>query len=221
MNPLNKNTYFESREAVGKIFAKQLEYLKDEKVTVLAVSPGGLLIGVEIAKLLDSDVGMLQLKHVGIPGDTNLGVINNYGGFTYDQNISKGEIEEFNLEYRNSIEANKFNAMHAMHVMSGIGELSPRDYTDKNVIIVTDFARTGTSIKAALDFLKHASTKSINIVTAVAQTGAVDIMHQYGDKVLCLHATDKDFGSDHYFEDNSIPDDENVVKILSKAIVIK
>jgi putative phosphoribosyl transferase len=221
MNPINKNTYFESRKAVGKIFAKQLEYLKNEKVTVLAVSPGGLLIGSEIAKLLDSEVGMLQLKHVGIPGDSNLGVINNYGGFTYAQNISKGEIEEYNLEYRNSIEANKFNAMHSMHVMSGIGELSPKDFLDKNVIIVTDFARTGTSIKAALDFLKHASPKFIVIVTAVAQTGAIDIMHQFGDKVLCLHATDKDFGSDHYFDDNSIPDNEDVIKILSRAVIIK
>ena len=220
MNPINKNAYFESRKSVGKKFASQLEFLKDEKVAVLAVSPGGLIIASEISKLLDSEVGMLQLKHVKIPGSVDLGVINSGGGFTYGQNITGGEIEEFNIEYRTSIDASKFNAMHDLHVMSGIGELAPKDFADKNVIIVTDMARTGTTIKAALDFLHHTTLKSVIIVAAVAQPTAIDIMHRNSDRVLCLHATDKDFGSDHYFADNSIPDNDNIIKILSRTIPI-
>lgn len=218
MNPVNKNAYFESRKAVGKKFASQLEYLKDEKVAVLAVSPGGLIIASEIAKFLDSDLGMLQLKHVKIPGDTDLGVINDIGGFTYGQNITNGEIEEYNQEYRNSIEAGKMNAMHELHVMSSSGNLDTKNFENKNVIIVSDMARTGTSIKAALDFLHHTTVISITMVIAVAQPSAVDIMHRYSDKVLCLHSTDKDFGSDHYFADNSIPDNDEIVQILSSAV---
>lgn len=218
MNPINKNAYFESRKAVGKKFAHQLEYMKDKKVVILAVSPGGLIIAAEIAKLLESELGMLQLKHVKIPGDADLGVINNVGGFTYGQAITKGEIEEFNIEYRNSIEAGKMNAMHDLHVMSSAGDLETKKFENKNVIIVSDMARTGTSIKAALDFLHHTTLKSVTMVVAVAQPVAVDIMHRYSDKVLCLHATDKEFGSDHYFADNSIPDSDDITRILSRSV---
>jgi predicted phosphoribosyltransferase len=218
MNPINKNAYFESRKAVGKKFAGQLKSLKDEKVAIIAVSPGGLIIASEIAKFLDSELGMLQLKHVKIPGDADLGVINNIGGFTYGQNITKGEIEEFNIEYRNSIEAGKLNAMHDLHVMSNSGALDPSIFSNKNVIIVSDMARTGTSLQAALDFLHHTTVKSITMVAAVAQPLAVDIMHRNSDKVLCLHATDKEFSSDHYFADNSIPDSDDITKLLSRSV---
>jgi putative phosphoribosyl transferase len=218
MNPINKNAYFGSREAVGIQLADQLEYLKDENVAILAVSPGGLIIASEIAKKLNTEVSMLQLKHVDIPGGEDLGVMNYGGDFTYTQGMTHGEIEEYNIEYRNSIDASKFDAMHKLHVMGGQGEIKSETFSGKYVIIVSDMARTGTSIKAALDFLKPADTKAICMVVAVALSGAIDIMHQYADKVFCLHATDKEFGSDHYFADNSIPNDKSIVKLLSSSL---
>ncbi len=161
---------------------------------------------------------MLQLKHVEIPGGTDMGVMSSAGNFTYKQGMTNGEIEEYNIEYRNSIDAGKFDAMHKLHVMGGQGEIKPEAFSGKYVIIVSDMARTGTSIKAALDFLKPADTKAICMVVAVALTGAIDIMHQYADKVFCLHSTDKEFGSDHYFADNSLPDDESVIQLLSSSL---
>ena len=126
MNPINKNAYFESREAVGIELAKQLEYLKTLNPAVLAVSPGGLIIASEISKRLGCRVSMLQLRHVEIPGDADLGVMSSSGNLTYNRSISEGEIEEYNTEYRNSIAASKFNAMHQLHVMSGQGEINPK-----------------------------------------------------------------------------------------------
>lgn len=220
MNPINKNAYFGSREAVGIQLAEQLDYLKTENVAILAVSPGGLIIANEIAKRLGSEVSMLQLKHVSIPGDTDIGVMSSAGGFTYAQGLTSGEIEDYNMEYRNSISASKFNAMHELNVVGGRGTIKPSNFSGKYVIIVSDMARTGTSIKAALDFLKPADTKAICMVVAVALTGAIDTMHQYADKVFCLHATDKEFGSDHYFADNSIPNDETIIKLLSSSLAL-
>lgn len=220
MNPINKNAYFGSREAVGIQLAEQLEYLKDKNPAVLAVSPGGLIIGNEIAKKLNSEVSMLQLRHIEIPGGEDMGVINSAGGFTYSQGLTNGEIEDYNMEYRNSIAASKFDAMHKLHVVNGHGEIKPESFNNKCVIIVTDLARTGTSIKAALEFLKPAKTDYVCIVTAVAFSGAVDTMHQYGDKVFCLHATDKEFGSDHYFADNSLPNDQKIISLLSNSLAM-
>ncbi len=220
MSPINKNAYFGSREAVGRQLAEQMEYLKSENIAVLAVSPGGLIIASEISKYLNAEISMLQLGHIKIPGGTDMGVINNSGLFTQSQSITDGEIEEYNIEYRNSIEASKFDAMHNLNVMSNSGVLKPQNFSQKYVIIVSDLARTGTSIKAAIDFLKPADTKAICVVTAVSITKAIDVIHQYADKVFCLHATDKDFGSDHYFADNSIPNDEEIVRLLSSSLAM-
>jgi predicted phosphoribosyltransferase len=216
MNPINKNAYFGSREAVGLQLAEQLEYLKDKNPAVIAVSPGGLIIANEIAKKLNCELSMLQIAHVEIPGGLDMGVINSGGNFTYSQGMTHGEIEEYNIEYRNSIEASKFDSMHKLHVISDIGELKPRNFDDKYMIIVSDMARTGTSIKAALDFLKPANTKAICIVAAIALAPAIDMIHQYADKVFCLHSTDKEFGSDHYFADNSIPNNQKIIELLKR-----
>jgi predicted phosphoribosyltransferase len=89
-------------------------------------------------------------------------------------------------------------------------------FTDKNVIIVNDFAKTGTAFHAALDFLKPIRTKNIVLVSAVAQLPAIDVMHHLGDNLYISHATDKEFPSEHYFAENTVPDTETLLAIMKQ-----
>ena len=68
------------------------------------------------------------------------------------------------------------NAVHDLHLQSQEGTLSPHQFNDKTVIVVTDFAKTGTAFQAALNFLKPASTKVIVVASAVVLQGALGIL---------------------------------------------
>jgi len=217
---MDKSPYFLSRSSVGQQFAQQLADLRYENTAILALSPGGVVIAIEIAKQLHSIAGLLLLKHVYLPGGkTAFGVVNDRGGFTHDQSISAAEIEEFEMEYRNNLDAEKANALHELHIVGQKGVLKPEYFNGRTVIIVNDFAKTGTAFQAALDFLKPASTEKIILVSAVAQEKAIDVMHHLGDKVLIAHATIHDFPQEHYFVNNEIPHSEALLQMMEQIIL--
>jgi predicted phosphoribosyltransferase len=160
---------------------------------------------------------MLLLKHVYLPdGKTAIGIINDTGWFTYDDSISVAQVEDFEMEYRNNLDAARMNAVHELHAIGHSGSVDAHKFTNKNVIVVNDFAKTGTAFHAALDFLKPIKTKKVILVSAVAQLQAIDVMHHLGDKIFISHATDKDFPSEHYFSNNAIPETETLLALMKQ-----
>ena len=145
--------------------------------------------------------------------------MNERGGFTYDKSISAAEIEEFETEYRTSLDAEKLNALHELHVIGQKGSVLPEYFNGRTVIVVNDFAKTGTAFQAALDFLKPASTKQIILVSAIAQEKAIDVMHHLGDKTLVAHATVDDFPSGHYFANDEIPKSQALIQMMEQIIL--
>jgi predicted phosphoribosyltransferase len=217
---MDDSAYFISRTSVGQEFAKELAKLRYKNTAILALSPGGVVIAIEIAKQLHSVVGLLLLKHIYLPGgSTALGVINDRGGFTYDQSISAGQIEEFEMEYRGSIELDKINAMHALHVVGQKDMLTPQYCSGRTVIIVNDITKTGTAFKAAMDFLKPIATEKVILVSAVSKEKAADILQELGDQLLIAHRTDKDFPPEHYFANNEIPHNKDIINLMEQIIL--
>jgi len=217
---MDSSPYFISRSSVGQQFAKDLADLRYENTAILALSPGGVIIAIEIAKQLHSIAALLLLKHVYLPGgQTAFGVVNDRGGFTHDQSISAAEIEEFEIEYRTNLDAEKSNAIHDLHLVGQKGELKPEYFNGRTVIVVNDFAKTGTAFQAALNFLKPSSTKEIILVSAIAQEKAIDIMHHLGDKVLVAHPTVNEFPAEHYFANNEIPQSKALVQMMEQIIL--
>lgn len=216
---MDKNPYFTSRTEIGERFARELADLRYENTAILALSPGGVVMAIEIAKQLHSIAGLLLLKHVYVPGDTAIGIINDQGGFTYDESIAAAQIEEFEIEYRNFIEANKMEAMHYLHTVGHENTMTPDYFKGRTVIVVSDFAKTGTSFHAALDFLKPVETEKIILACAVATYDALDIMNHLGDRVITEHVTDKNFPSSHYFANNEIPQTKELVQMMQQIVL--
>jgi len=217
---MDNSAYFLSRASVGQQFAKDLANLRYENTAVLALSPGGVVIGMEIARQLHSLIGLLLLKDVYLPGgETLLGVINERGGFTYDQGFSASEIEEYVGEYRGSIEAGKMDAVHSLHTVGQKDILTPRYCSGRTVIVVTDFAKNGTAFKAAMDFLKPVATNKIILISAVAHRKALDAMHILGDQLMIAHETELDLPTEHYFTNNEIPQNGELIKQMEQVVL--
>lgn len=213
--------YFKSRSQAGVLLSDILQKYKYEDTAVLALSAGGVVVGAEIARRLHSLIAILLTKDIYLPdGQTIVGVINEMGGFIYNDSFSSGEIEELYTEYRGSIEIAKIQALHELHVILGQGGIISADYfRNRIVIVVNDGALNGMAFSMAYAFLKTIAVKKIIMVTPIASVAAVDRMHVIADEINCLSVTENPFEINHYYEDNSIPDQKQIIAILNDIIL--
>lgn len=213
--------YFASRTEAGQLLAERLQKYRYDDTIVLVLSEGAVLVGAEIAKSLHSLITMLLTKDVYLPdGRTLVGVVNEVGGFSYNNAFSTGEIEELESEYRGNIEFAKMQAMHELHVALGQGGLISADYfRNRVVIVVSDGTLNGMAFDMANDFLKGIKTKKIVMVSPIASVGAVDRMHILADDLHCLTVTDSVFDIDHYYDDNELPKHNEILDIFNNIVL--
>ncbi|HSX00879.1 MAG TPA: hypothetical protein VLF67_01440, partial [Candidatus Saccharimonas sp.] len=89
--------YFHDRTQAGDLLADQLEEYRYENTAVLALSPGGVVVGEQIARRLHTTLALLLTSRITAPGDESLviGTMDQTGLFTYNSMIAAGDMEEY------------------------------------------------------------------------------------------------------------------------------
>jgi putative phosphoribosyl transferase len=97
--------YFRNRAEAGRKLAKKLETYEGQQVVVLALSPGAVIIGAQVAMKLHANMALLLTESVFLPGETDpIAAMSSAGIFTYNNMFSPGQIEEYVSEYHHFIE---------------------------------------------------------------------------------------------------------------------
>lgn len=213
--------YFASRAEAGQKLAEKLKQYRFEDSAVLALSDGGVVVGAQIAAELHCPLMFLLTQDITLPGEkTAVGVVDQNGGFTYNDLFSTGELDELVGEFHGVIDQLKMEKWHELNRLLSDGGLVDADILDgRNIIIVSDGFLNGTSLLATMNFLKPVKASKVVIATPFASVSAVDKMHILGDELQVLDVIDGTFELDHYFEKNDIPAQEDIVKILNEAIL--
>jgi predicted phosphoribosyltransferase len=208
--------YFYSRAEAGRKLALKLLEYQTKNCAVIALSPGAILVGAQIAIKLHSNLMMLTTENIEIPGENNpLGAVSDANIITYNQQFSTGEIEEFNMEYFNFIEQQRLQKVQKLHrLMDANGQVRRDLLKNHVVIVVADGLSTGLSLDVAGDYLKPIRVQKLIAVAPVASPQAVDRMRLFSDEVHCLSVAENFVDVNHYFEDNTIPDKQGLYKIV-------
>jgi predicted phosphoribosyltransferase len=74
------------------------------------------------------------------------------------------------------------------------------------------------SLDVAADYLKPIAVRKIVVATPLASIAATDRMHILADQIFCLSILENYFGTDHYYDDNTIPDHKTVVEIMKNIV---
>ncbi len=196
--------------------AKALEgRYRYEDVAVLALSPGGVVVGQEIAKRLHARISILLTEPIFMPGmiqDKAIGLIDSEGHFTYNNMIPTGELMELRADMHNYIESEKLQKLHKLtRIVNETGFIKPDMFYGHNVIVVNDGFRSGLSFDAAVNYLKPINTLKLIAAAPNVSVKAVDRLHVTADEVHILDVVANYLDTDHYFEDNVIPDVENIM----------
>ncbi len=208
--------YFRSRAEAGRMLAEKVTQHKLQNVAVIALNPGGVIVGAQIAMQIHATLAMLLTKDITLPGEhVPLAAVSSENLFTYNKMFSVGQIEEMQGDYRSFIEQSRMNGLHELHALLGAdGEIN-RDYLQRHVIILTsDGFQNGFSIDVAADFLKPVNAKRLVVATPFATVQALDRIHMLADEIQCLDVIDNFLGTDHYYEENTIPGTDDLIKVI-------
>lgn len=214
--------YFRSRTDAGRqLAAKLVPKYRYENCAVVALSDGGVMVAAEIAKRLHCVLTMLLTEEVRLPGEKDpLAVVDQEGGFTYNNMFSAGQLEAFTGEFHSFIEQEKRLKFHSINQLLGSGGLIRRDLLyGHNVILVSDGLKNALSLDAAAAFLKPIRIERLIIATPMASVPAVDRMHLMADEIVCLSVLENYMNTNHYYDSNKLPSHEKIIKTIETVVL--
>jgi putative phosphoribosyl transferase len=214
--------YFESRVQAGKLLADQLvEKYRYENCAIVALSDGGVVIGEEIAAALHCILTMLVTENVDVPGESaTFGAVAQTGEFTYNSNLSSGEMEEYTNEFHGYLEDQKRVAFEKLNRLIGDGGTIDYDLLrDHTIILVSDGLGDGATLDVAFNFLKPIRIERLIIAAPVASVGVVDKVHITADELHILDVKQNFLDTNHYYEKNDLPSHEDTIKKINQTIL--
>lgn len=214
--------YFESRWQAGELLARELyDRYRYEDCVVVALSDGGAVVGEQVASWLHTALTLLVTEDIDIPGENmTFGTVSEDGELTYNADFSSGEIDEYTSEFHGYLDEQKRVAFQKINRMIGNGGTIDLDLiVDRNVILVSDGLQDSTIIGAAIELLKPIRIKRLIVAAPVATVGVVDTIHMLADEIHILDVKQNYLGTDHYYNDNRIPDRQEVVKTVNSMLL--
>jgi putative phosphoribosyl transferase len=212
--------YFHSRAEAGQKLAAELtQYVRSDCI-VVALDYGGVVIGQQIAMVLQCQLTMLLSQAITLPGEhLTIGTVNQNGGFIYNQAMSEGEIDEYYSEFHGYIEEQKREKFAALNrLLSGTGIVEAHSLKNKIVILVSDGFKTGIALDSAMEFLKPVKLNKLIIAVPVASVPAVDRMHILADELHCLSVKENYVSTDHYYDVDDRPNHETAQVIIAQSV---
>jgi putative phosphoribosyl transferase len=213
--------YFHDRAEAGDKLADELITYRWENTAVLALSPGGVVVGEQIARRLHSSLSLLLTARISAPGDDSLvlGTLDQTGLFTYNSMITAGEMEEYMQEMRGYVEEQKIQQMYHMTAVVGEhGMADPAQLEGRNVIIATDGVKNGMSYEAAVHYLQRIKTEKTIAAIPVGPADVIERIHGMVDELHYLYIPENFFTVAHYYTDEGKIDPNSVMERIDNVV---
>ena len=160
---------FHDRREAGQLLARQLAHFKDrDDVLVLALPRGGVPVAYEIARDLKAPLDVFVVRKLGVP---------------WHPELAMGAIAGRGTEVLNGDVVTAYNI--PPHVIRTVAERDGRelqrrlqeyrgdqpfpDVRNRTVILVDDGLATGSSMRAAINAIRHEEPRAIVVAVPVAR----------------------------------------------------
>lgn len=177
---------FRNRSTAGQLLAENLShYANRSDVIVLALPPGGVPIGYEVATVLNAPLDILVIRSLGLPSNPTLamGAVCADGALALNQelirwlNISDATIDEVIAAER--AESQRLDKAHR-------GEASDLELMGNVAILVEDGITTASAMRTAVTILRLRRPAQMVIAVPVASPASVlELRGQVNEIVTC------------------------------------
>jgi len=204
---------FTDRIEAGKKLAEVLRAYKRSDVVVYALPRGGVVLGVEVARMLGAPLDLLIPRKIGHPSSSEYAiaavaedgdiVANEEEVSRVDQVWFKKEVAHQRAEAKRRRE--KYLAGRPTSAVEG-----------KTAIIVDDGIATGLTMKAAIMELKHRKPKKIVVAIPVIPADTFTVLSALVDEVVALDKPEQFLGAiGNYYKSFPQVEDEEVIALMA------
>jgi putative phosphoribosyl transferase len=179
------NPLFRDRNEAGQVLGQRLKsVVRDSNVIVLALPRGGVPVGFEVAKALHSDLDILLVRKLGVPGHEELAIGAIASGAVRVLNqalieelgITSSVIDQITAQERRKIKRRErlYREDRPSIAVGG-----------RAVILVDDGLATGATMLAAAHALQIQGPRRIIVAVPVASHEACEEFRRYVDQIVC------------------------------------
>jgi putative phosphoribosyl transferase len=209
---------FRNRTEAGQLLAQNLiEYANRSDVLVLGLPRGGVPVAYEIAQALKVPLDICLVRKLGVPGQEELamGAIAPDGVMVLNNEI----LQSLNISRETILEVAAAEKL----------ELERRDFVyrrdrplpevqGRTVLLVDDGIATSSTLRAAIETLKHRQPESIVVAVPIAPPSICDALKTIVDKVVCLVTPESLQSIGMWYRDFSQTTDEEVCRLLEQSV---
>lgn len=210
---------FADRAAAGQLLGRRLERenLPIPRV-VVALPRGGVIVGAEVARLLNAPLELLLVRKIGAPWQRELAVAavvdgGNPGVVVDEDTRAATGADAAYIEREAAVEWREIERRRQAYLRGR----APMDLTGATAIVVDDGIATGTTVRAALQALRNRHPAHIVLAVPVAAHETLMSLRLQCDRIVCLAEPQplRAVGL-HYVDFHQVSDDE-VVAALEAA----
>lgn len=207
---------FRDREDAGKRLAKVLERFKGADVVVLGIPRGGVVVAIEVAKVLGARLDVVVTRKIEAPGEPEyaLGAVTQEGDVIMDRQAAEslGASPEY---IDDQIRKKREEVKERMQMLRG--DVPYAELEGKVVVIVDDGIATGSSVEAAVMSVKKRRPRRIVVAVPVAPRDAVETLREDGIEVVCLETPGPFLAIGEFYGDFGQVEDMEVKRILEQG----
>lgn len=203
---------FKNRSDAGKELAERLRQYKNSNAIVLALPRGGVVVGYEVARLLDLPLDIVVARKIGHPQNPEYAICatDEKGTLLCDEREARLVDQDWLKE---EVERQRKEAERRIQVYRD-GK-KPFPITNKIAIIIDDGIATGLTMRLAIKAVRKQKPDRIIIAVPVAPSDIVRELRREVDEIITLEPPEDFMGAvgAHYQEFEQIEDD-TVVRLL-------
>lgn len=206
---------FKNREEAGRLLSEKLSYYKGKEVVVYAVPRGGVVLGAEVAKVLQAPLDLVITRKIGHPANPEYAVC----VVAEDHHIVCNPDEKKFLDQKwldEAVEKERREAIRRRRVY--LGDRTRPNVEGKTAIVVDDGVATGMTFIMALREARHLRPARLVAAIPVLPAEMVAKIKAEADEVVYLDAPEDFAGAvGSYYDEFPQVTDEEVIKLLGEV----
>jgi len=207
---------FRDRFDAGKQLAAALSGYRGRKndTVVLAIPRGALQIGQVLHEELDLPLDVIITKKIPHPANDEfaIGAVGP-GGEYFVNDLASVEVPLPYIERKVKEIASAIDSRYKKYRAGA----PPAKLEGKTVIVVDDGIATGSTMIAAMHFLRKQNPAKVVIAVPVAPPDVAERMRQEADEVVCLDTPELFFAIGQFYDSFPQVEDEEAIAILKKC----
>jgi len=208
---------FSDRKSAGQLLAQRLAHLAGRSdVIVLALPRGGLPVGYEVAQSVRAPLDIFVVRKLGVPGQDELAMGAIASGGVRILNRQVIEALGISEPIIARVAAREQPELERRELVYRQGR-PPLEVTGKTVVLVDDGIATGSSMRAAIEAVRHLGAARVIVATPVMSRGTALEMRPEVDDLVAVLTPEEFLGVGQWYEDFAQTTDAEVKELLERA----